>query len=137
MGKGSENASNYKGARVYYMEIANIHTMRQSHDALVDLCQNGSDARWYSQLEATGWLGHLRAVLSAANAIASKVNQEECRCGGGCGGCGGCGELDRASRQLLGMVTGHGGCGCLRRWTGWPSLPWSTAAMAGIGHRSW
>jgi hypothetical protein len=50
MGKGSENASNYKGARVYYMEIANIHTMRQSHDALVDLCQNGSDARWYSQL---------------------------------------------------------------------------------------
>ena len=56
------------------MEIGNIHTMRASHDKLLELCIGVSDVQWYSQLENTGWLSHIKAVLSAARAIARKVS---------------------------------------------------------------
>ena len=51
------------------MEIANIHAMRQSHDQLVEHCQRGSEHNWLSGLENTGWLGHLRGLLSAAQYV--------------------------------------------------------------------
>ncbi|EDQ89407.1 uncharacterized protein MONBRDRAFT_8319 [Monosiga brevicollis MX1] len=73
MGKGSENSAFYVGAQVFFMEIGNIHTMRASHDKLLELCIGVSDVQWYSQLENTGWLSHIKAVLSAARAIARKV----------------------------------------------------------------
>jgi hypothetical protein len=73
MGKGTENEAYYQNAKLNYMDIGNIHTMRQSQDKLVELCLAGSDSRWYSSLEATGWLGHVQLVLSAARSIATKV----------------------------------------------------------------
>eukprot|EP00045_Choanoeca_perplexa_P013788 m.157711 g.157711 ORF g.157711 m.157711 type:complete len:1047 (+) comp16455_c0_seq2:45-3185(+) len=75
MGKGTENEAYYENAKLNYMDIGNIHTMRQSQDKLVELCLSGSDTRWYSNLEATGWLGHIKLVLSAARSIATKVEQ--------------------------------------------------------------
>jgi hypothetical protein len=48
------------------MEIANIHAMRQSHDSLLELCERSNDKTWFSALESTGWLGHIRGLLSAA-----------------------------------------------------------------------
>ena len=57
------------------MSIANIHTVRQSFDALRDLCSRGSEKKWYGKLEATGWLSHLRSILSAARVVGRKVEQ--------------------------------------------------------------
>ena len=46
------------------MEIANIHSMRSSLDSLMELCATGSEDKWLSKLESTGWLRHVRLVLS-------------------------------------------------------------------------
>lgn len=48
------------------MEIANIHTTRESQDQLIELCERGTEHNWYSSLESTGWLDHIRGILSAA-----------------------------------------------------------------------
>lgn len=74
MGKGSESTAFYPEAQIHYMEIGNIHTMRQSIDQLSNLCQSSTEVTWLSELETTGWLGHLRAIISAANVIVKKVN---------------------------------------------------------------
>ena len=35
------------------------------------------DARWLSNLEATGWLNHVKMILAGAVKIADKVAREE------------------------------------------------------------
>lgn len=59
--------------QIYFMSIGNIHAVRQSFEALSELCCRGSEKKWYGKLEATGWLAHTRSILSAARVIARKV----------------------------------------------------------------
>ncbi|EGD79452.1 hypothetical protein PTSG_10018 [Salpingoeca rosetta] len=75
LGKGSEDPSVYPHIKMYFMSIGNIHAVRQSYEALQDLCARGSEKKWYGKLEATGWLAHTRSILSAARVIARKVEQ--------------------------------------------------------------
>ena len=56
------------------MEIANIHAMRQSHDSLIDLCERSNDKTWFSALESTGWLGHIRGLLSASRYASCRMH---------------------------------------------------------------
>ena len=44
MGKGTENVQHYEGAEKLFCNIGNIHTMRQSLNTLVDLCEPTSIA---------------------------------------------------------------------------------------------
>lgn len=46
------------------MNIANIHAVRASGDALQALCKRNTEDNWLSKLEATGWLKHVRVLLS-------------------------------------------------------------------------
>ena len=80
MGKGSEIARNYPNTKLLFMEIANIHAVRASADALQALCEDGSDQKWLSQLEATGWLYHVKSILSASCAIARKMCLQQLSC---------------------------------------------------------
>lgn len=80
MGKGTEHAGSYHNAKVVFMEIANIHAVRGSYDSLRELCSFGSENKWLSALEATGWLKHIRSVLSAAIVVARKMERMAVTC---------------------------------------------------------
>eukprot|EP00039_Didymoeca_costata_P011980 m.171163 g.171163 ORF g.171163 m.171163 type:complete len:325 (+) comp15347_c0_seq3:2812-3786(+) len=62
------------------MEIQNIHAVRSSADALQALCEEQSDQKWYSKLEATGWMNHVQTILSAANSLARKMEVQKLSC---------------------------------------------------------
>mmetsp|Transcript_17432 Transcript_17432/g.51577 ORF Transcript_17432/g.51577 Transcript_17432/m.51577 type:complete len:1083 (-) Transcript_17432:189-3437(-) len=80
MGKGSEASGNYRQTKLIFMEIQNIHAVRQSADNLQALCEEGSEDKWLSKLEATGWLRHVRSVLSAGCALARKMANQKLSC---------------------------------------------------------
>ena len=63
-----------------YMEIANIHSVRGSADALQSMCEDGSEEKWLSRLEQTGWLRQVHSVLSAGCALARKMSNEKMSC---------------------------------------------------------
>lgn len=60
-----ESVENYAHSRVVFMNVDNIHTMRDSLKTVFDLLRTGKgDNRWLSSLDSTRWLEHLRLVLS-------------------------------------------------------------------------
>lgn len=73
-GKGTESVSDYRGATLTYCDIGNIHTMRDSQQALLELLRGSDDdAGYLSALEAAGWLRHLLLVLKAALFVAKRL----------------------------------------------------------------
>jgi hypothetical protein len=57
---------NYKATQLLFLDVENIHAMRSSQTALRTLCHQPAsrdDAYWYSQVEATAWLTHIRAFV--------------------------------------------------------------------------
>jgi hypothetical protein len=79
VGRGFEFSANYGGSKLLFMNIENIHAMRESCKRIVELgvtawrsCGEG-DTRWWSHLEATRWLEHIRSLLAAASMCARIV----------------------------------------------------------------
>lgn len=57
----------YDGCDVEFLGIHNIHAVRESHRRLETLCcgtGSGDEHKWLQAVEDTGWLAHLRTVLS-------------------------------------------------------------------------
>lgn len=82
-GAGTESAENYTGCKVCFMNIDNIHTMRDSLSSLYELLRQSSSSaksehRWLSALDSTRWLEHVRLVLSGAVKIAKLVELDRC-----------------------------------------------------------
>lgn len=79
VGKGFEVGKAYENCRVLFMNIENIHVMRKSLHALEDIINTGEvdEVHWHRSLEATGWLLHVRRVLSASVHIVHNVHHEE------------------------------------------------------------
>ncbi|CAL4079568.1 unnamed protein product, partial [Meganyctiphanes norvegica] len=74
-GGGYESEDAYQNAEVQFLDIHNIHVMRESLRKLQEVCYPHIDnAHWLSNLEATHWLDHVRCVLSGALRIADKVS---------------------------------------------------------------
>eukprot|EP00040_Diaphanoeca_grandis_P035787 m.225832 g.225832 ORF g.225832 m.225832 type:complete len:854 (-) comp33470_c6_seq1:116-2677(-) len=66
-GLGTELAKSYPFTTLTYMNIGNIHVMRDSLKKLKDLCEAPETVKyWHTQVEASGWLRHVQAVLVAA-----------------------------------------------------------------------
>jgi hypothetical protein len=76
-GKGTENLQYYENSDRQYCDIGNIHTMRQSVQALHDLCEpttiSAGAENWWTQVEQTGWLKHVGLVMLAANDTACSI----------------------------------------------------------------
>lgn len=74
-GAGVESVENYQNAKLCFMNIDNIHVMRDSLKLLYDLLKGGprTEHRWLSSLDSTRWLEHLRLVISGAVKIAKLV----------------------------------------------------------------
>ena len=76
-GAGYESTSNYPYARLEFFGIGNIHAMRDSQKALVDVLSavNPSDTNFGKQIEDTQWLYHVRHVLRAAYESALSITK--------------------------------------------------------------
>ena len=80
MGKGTENMDNYRGGRLQFMSIANIHSVRSSYNKLADLARPGSVAEDDDNFERSvadcGWLQHVKSVLRASIKIVNMLEDE-------------------------------------------------------------
>ena len=62
-GKGTEVPTNYKRCRLVYLDIPNIHAVRDSGDKLLEACLSSENEKWLSLVESTSWLNYVSLIL--------------------------------------------------------------------------
>lgn len=63
-GGGYESEDAYQNAELVFLDIHNIHVMRESLRKLKDVVYpNIEDSHWLSNLESTHWLEHIKVGL--------------------------------------------------------------------------
>ncbi|KAF0698359.1 Aste57867_11009 [Aphanomyces stellatus] len=75
---GGTESSSIRHATVSFMNIANIHAMRESFEAMRQLFLYPSadaDLHWHARVEDTKWLYHVRLVLSASIQSAQAIHE--------------------------------------------------------------
>ncbi|XP_039622486.1 myotubularin [Polypterus senegalus] len=74
-GGGYEGEDAYQNAELIFLDIHNIHVMRESLKKLKDIVYpNVEESHWLSSLESTHWLEHIKLVLSGAIQVADKIS---------------------------------------------------------------
>lgn len=77
-GGGFESDGAYATAELIFLDIHNIHVMRESLRKLKDVCfPTIDDAHWLSNIESTSWLNHIKIILAGAVRIADKVESNK------------------------------------------------------------
>uniref|UniRef100_A0A3B5L6J5 Uncharacterized protein n=1 Tax=Xiphophorus couchianus TaxID=32473 RepID=A0A3B5L6J5_9TELE len=72
---GGYEGDEYLNAELVFLDIHNIHVMRESLKKLKDIVYpNVEESHWLSSLESTHWLEHIKLVLSGAIQVADKVS---------------------------------------------------------------
>ncbi|XP_005752812.1 myotubularin-like [Pundamilia nyererei] len=72
---GGYEGDEYQNAELIFLDIQNIHVMRESQKKLKDIVYpNVEESHWLSSLESTHWLEHVKLVLSGAIQVADKVS---------------------------------------------------------------
>ncbi|TDH65608.1 hypothetical protein CCR75_003922 [Bremia lactucae] len=80
MGKGTEISSNYRGSKLVFMNVDNIHSVRQSLLAIASIFEpkksvsDESSSSFYGRIDASGWLRHVRLILKASIELAHTVH---------------------------------------------------------------
>ncbi|KAL4631405.1 myotubularin-like isoform X1 [Arapaima gigas] len=73
-GGGYEGDDAYQNADLVFLDIHNIHVMRESLKKLKDIVYpNVEESHWLSSLESTHWLEHVKLVLAGAIQVADRV----------------------------------------------------------------
>jgi myotubularin-related protein 1/2 len=76
-GGGYESEEYYVNSEVNFLNIQNIHVMRESLRKIFDMALfTADDKNYFSNLENSKWIDHLKCVLVGANKIVSKVHQK-------------------------------------------------------------
>ncbi|XP_041111509.1 myotubularin-like isoform X1 [Polyodon spathula] len=74
-GGGYEGDDAYQNAELVFLDIHNIHVMRESLKKLKDIVYpQVEEAHWLSSLESTHWLEHIKLVLAGAIQVADKIS---------------------------------------------------------------
>ncbi|XP_029463597.1 myotubularin [Rhinatrema bivittatum] len=74
-GGGYESDDAYQNAELFFLDIHNIHVMRESLKKLKDIVYpHVEESHWLSSLESTHWLEHIKLVLTGAIQVADKVS---------------------------------------------------------------
>lgn len=69
-----ESEDAYQNAELVFLDVHNIHVMRESLRKLKELCfPNIDETRWLSGIEQTYWLKHIKCILAGAVRIVDKV----------------------------------------------------------------
>ena len=74
MGKGTEDVTRYKNCTLNYLDIPNIHNMRESLDKLFQACYTPDSNKWLTQIESTQWLNYSGLLLKSANGIVHELS---------------------------------------------------------------
>lgn len=80
MGKGGvETSQDYPGAIIHHLNIGNIYRMQWSYQALMKLLLPGGseDKTWWSSIESSRWLEHIRLIIRGALKIARVLEMEK------------------------------------------------------------
>ncbi|KAG8453003.1 hypothetical protein GDO86_004712 [Hymenochirus boettgeri] len=73
-GGGYESEDAYQNAELVFLDIHNIHVMRESQRKLKEISYPIiQESHWLSNLESTHWLEHIKLILAGALRIADKV----------------------------------------------------------------
>lgn len=88
-GKGTEDVATYQHTELVFCNVGNIHAMRASYASLSELLMPGghntalqygeiniASAGFYSRLEESGWLKHIKLLLQASVRVAEKMHLE-------------------------------------------------------------
>ncbi|CAN0165701.1 unnamed protein product, partial [Discosporangium mesarthrocarpum] len=80
LGKGHEVISRLGGSRratLTFLEIPNIHAMRESFNALVTACSSADDedSSWLQQLHSSRWLEYISYTLRGASDVATRLTE--------------------------------------------------------------
>nr|KAF6436018.1 myotubularin 1 [Rousettus aegyptiacus] len=74
-GGGYESDDAYHNTELLFLDIHNIHVMRESLKKVKDIVYpNVEESHWLSSLESTHWLEHIKLVLTGAIQVADKVS---------------------------------------------------------------
>uniref|UniRef100_A0AAA9SKR1 Myotubularin n=1 Tax=Bos taurus TaxID=9913 RepID=A0AAA9SKR1_BOVIN len=74
-GGGYESDDVYHNAELFFLDIHNIHVMRESLKKVKDIVYpNVEESHWLSSLESTHWLEHIKLVLTGAIQVADRVS---------------------------------------------------------------
>lgn len=77
-GGGYESEDAYQNAELIFLDIHNIHVMRESLRKLKEICFPSIDeGHWLSNIESTHWLEHIRFIMAGALRIADKVESNK------------------------------------------------------------
>ncbi len=75
-GGGYEYTEYYTNSELQFMNLENIHVIRNSFHSLRLLCQSVNDNKtFYSQLENTKWLQHLSVIIKAACTVTNSIDR--------------------------------------------------------------
>ncbi|OUM65413.1 hypothetical protein PIROE2DRAFT_41713, partial [Piromyces sp. E2] len=75
MGAGYENVEHYKGSRLEYLKIENIHVVRDSLNKLIEVSRNSNSGFISkSDIEKTGWLKHIHTLLEGSLLIIKTID---------------------------------------------------------------
>lgn len=77
-GGGYENEDAYQNAELVFLDIHNIHVMRESLRRLKEVCfPIIDDSHWLSNVDGSHWLEHIKGILAGAIRIADKVESNK------------------------------------------------------------
>jgi hypothetical protein len=74
--KGYEATENYRNCTLSFMDIRNIHTMRESLQALRQACEHGvdGDPNFLSKVHSSSWLQHIQGIVTASVRVAELLH---------------------------------------------------------------
>ncbi|XP_071951278.1 phosphatidylinositol-3,5-bisphosphate 3-phosphatase MTMR2-like isoform X2 [Antedon mediterranea] len=77
-GGGYESEDAYQNAELQFLDIHNIHVMRECLRKLKEICfPSIDDHHWLSNLESTHWLEHIKLILAGAVRIADRIENQK------------------------------------------------------------
>ncbi|KAF7271917.1 phosphatidylinositol-3-phosphate phosphatase isoform X1 [Rhynchophorus ferrugineus] len=77
-GGGYESEDAYQNAELVFLDIHNIHVMRESLRKLKEICYpNIDETKYLSGIESTYWLKHIKSILAGAVRIVDKVENHK------------------------------------------------------------
>ena len=77
MGGGYEDEEHYHNMELVFLDIGNIHVMRDSLRKVRDMCfPTVEDSHWMSNLENTHWLDHIKLVLAGACQVVELMDHQ-------------------------------------------------------------
>ena len=74
----STTGTGYEGCKLEFANLENIHVVRKSYAAMNSLAEDRyDDPNWHSSVDATGWLTHVRVLLSAGARLVEVMEHQE------------------------------------------------------------